>query len=573
MLSSLSLLSLVALAQGSVAPGAPATPTRAPLNILWLTVEDMSPWIGPYGDTTVPTPHLDAFAREAVRYDNAFASSPVCAPARTALITGMYPTRIGAMHMRTRSRSAAAGDDAYGDLPLYEAVPPSFVRCFPEHLRAAGYYTTNNSKTDYQFVAPATVWDESSGRAHYRGRPAGAPFFAVFNHVGTHESQAFPDARKRPGAVALEGVPVPPIYPDTPAVRDALQRTYNNIAAMDTWFGERLAELDAAGLAASTVVFFFSDHGVGLPRGKRSLYGTGTRVPLLVRFPPGRWPEGLAPGGHTDRVVSFVDFGPTALSLADLAPDLWSAEQLDGRAFLGPCAAPPREVAFLHADRFDAAMDRARAATDGTRLVLHNLLPEAPHLIANKYRENLPMTAELYALRDGGARAWARTPAQWQVGSTRRPPVEWYDNRADPWEVVNLVDQPLGAAERKRFEALEAALVQWVADTGDLGLIEPEAAMVRDVLWGGEGEQPATAAPTLRVGADRAPSFACATAGASIGYRPLRAQSWRGYVGGAIEVERGAAAAWATSPEGPTFEVFAHRLGYRPSEVVTLRVH
>ncbi|MEM1450164.1 MAG: sulfatase [Planctomycetota bacterium] len=551
------LLSILA-ASLSLAP--PQSGDAPPPNVLWLTVEDMSPWIGPYGDTTVPTPHLDAFAREAIRYDNAFSGSPVCAPARTALITGMRPTRIGAMHMRTRSRSKAAGDDAYGDLPLYEAVPPPFVRCFPETLRRAGYHVTNNSKTDYQFVAPAWTWDASSRKAHYRDRPEGAPFFAVFNHTGTHESQAFPTARKRPSAVALEDVPIPPFYPDTPAVRDAMKRTYDNIAAMDAWFGKKLAELEESGLADSTIVFFYSDHGVGLPRGKRSVYGTGTRVPLLVRIPEAYRRAAAAPSSPTDRLVSFIDFGPTVLSLAGIAPD----ERLDGRAFLGPHAAAPRQHVFLHADRFDAARDRTRAITDGRRLVVHNLMPEVPHLIANAYRERIPMTHDLYALRDGGARSDARTPAQWQVASIRRPRVEWYDAANDPWEVVDLVHADMEAPAREAFERLDRALE---SDHGsadvDLGLLDDEAAMVRERLWGSDEGQPTTANPECSVELDLGTGrttlhVTCATEGASIGLRDGPDAPWRVYDPARLEVPG----------DAEVLEVRAHRIGHLPSEVV-----
>lgn len=532
----------------AASPGAPGEGS-APLNVLWLTVEDMSPWIAAYGDQTVATPHLDAFAEESLLFRHAFASTPVCAPARTALLTGVDPTRMGAMHMRTRSRSQAAGDGAYGDLPLYEAVPPAWVEPFPRTLRAAGVHCTNNSKTDYQFVAPADTWDVSSGKAHWRDRPEGAPFFAVFNHTGTHESQGFPEARRRPEAVALGDVPVPPIYPDTPAVRDAMKRTYDNIAAMDAWFGGKLAELEEAGLADSTVVFFFSDHGVGLPRGKRSLYGTGTRVPLMVRFPEGRWPGGIAPGTATERLVSFVDLGPTVQSLMGVEPD----PRADGRAFLGEHAAAPRALAFFHADRFDAARDRARGVTDGRRLVIRNLMPEVPHLIPNAYRERLPMTHDLYALRDGAARAWTRTPAQWQTGSLRRPEREWYDSEEDPWEVRNLAGGTLDGDERVAFEALEAALDRWMDATGDLGLLDDETAMVHGVLWGGERAQPGTAAPRL----DGARRITCPTEGAKLSVRAPGSSGWRPYDGAALAA-------------GQRLEVRAHRLGFTPSEVVTL---
>jgi len=536
------LRAFLALAPLLAWPSSPSDEPAPPLNVLWLTVEDMSPWIGAYGDHTVPTPNLDRLAAAGVVFENAFADSPVCAPARTALLASTYPTRMGAMHHRVRSRVEGS------DTPTYEAVPPAHVAPFPELLQVAGWHATNNAKTDYQFRAPAWTWSASGREAHYRNRPDGAPFFAVFNHGGTHESQAFPGARRRPSAVAADAVPVPPFYPDTPAVRDAMKRTYDNIAAMDRWVGERLAELEESGEADNTIVFFFSDHGVGLPRGKRSVYGTGTRVPLIVRFPEGLAPDGLGPGTRSDRLVSFVDLGPTVLSLAGIEPD----ERLDGRAFLGEHAAAPRRHVFLHADRFDETRDRTRAATDGTRLVVRNLAPELPHVVPNRYRERLPMTADLYALRDGAVRAWARTPAQWQTGSTRRPRVEWYDRRDDPWEVVHLAGAELEAEAAAPFEALERALDAWMADTGDLGLVEDEAAMVREHLWPPDGVQPTTAAPTL----DADGRIVCATPGARIGVRD--GSRWRPYDGTPVQ-------------SGAEVAAIAHRIGYAPSGTATLR--
>ncbi|MCA9299876.1 MAG: sulfatase, partial [Phycisphaerales bacterium] len=367
--------SLFANTTGDAAPDPDPRP-----NIVWLVAEDMSPWIGCWGDDTVPTPNIDRLAAEGIRYTNAFATTPVCAPSRSALITGMYPTRIGSMHMRTGSRSSAATDrnpDAYGDTPLYEAVPPEFVRCFPEILRTHGYHCTNASKTDYQFDAPPTVWDDSSGRAHWRSRPDGAPFFAVFNAGVTHESQAFPDANARPVVVTPEDVPLPPFYPDTPAARDAMARTYNNIAALDRWVGDRLDELEKAGLLQSTIVFFYTDHGVGLPRGKRDLYDTGVRIPLIVRFPDRRDAGTVEP-----RLVSFIDFGPTVLSLAGIEPD----PRLDGRAFLGAFEGERRSFAFVHADRMDAVRDTKRGVSDGRYKYIRNLTPDRPLIGPNAYR-------------------------------------------------------------------------------------------------------------------------------------------------------------------------------------------
>lgn len=507
-------------------------------NVLWLTVEDMSPWLSCYGDDTVPTPCLDRLASRSVRYTNAFATSPVCAPARSSLITGMFATRIGAMHMRTGNPSGAAlarDPDAYAEIPSYEGVPPTFVRCFPEILRAHGYYCTNNAKTDYQFEAPATVWDASGRAAHWRDRTDGQPFFAVFNHGGTHESRAFPDTPASPSVVSPQDVPVPPIYPDTPAVRAAVARTYDNIAAMDAWVGKRLAELEEAGLAGSTIVFFFSDHGVGLPRGKRSPYDLGTRVPLLVYIPDSADAPGVA-----ERVVSFVDFGPTVLSLCGIAPD----PRLDGVAFLGDYAGEGSGLAFANADRFDSVYDRARSVTDGRYRYVRNLLTDVPYLIPNAYRERLSMMRDLYALRDTGP----ERPEQWQLAARSRRAEELYDSASDPFEVRDLATSPEHAEVLAR---LRAALDDWIEATGDLGLVLPERAMVETRLWP-DGRRPDTAGATMRC-ADGVVSLECPTAGASIGYRTGERGPWTVYTG---PFDAG---------DARTIEVLTHRIGFAPA--------
>ena len=549
----------VAVAAGGLA-ATPAAWADRP-NIVWLSVEDMSPWIGPYGDPTVPTPNLDRLAREGVVYDNAFATSPVCAPARSSLITGMFCTRIGTMQMRNGnpSKAAVAKDpDAYKNIPGYEGLPPAFVRCFPEQLRAAGYYCTNNSKKDYQFKEPVTVWDESSRRAHWKQRPDGRPFFAVFNHTGTHESQAFPKAKRRPQLVSPKDVPLPPFYPDTPHVRDAVARTYNNIAEMDAWVGERLDELEQAGLLDRTVVIFFSDHGVGLPRGKRSCFDTGLRVPLIVRHPDGR-----DAGSRNDRVVSFIDFGPATLSLAGIEPDA----RLDGTPFLGPHAFQRddyrRGHAYANADRFDSVYDRSRSVSDGRFRYTRNFVTELPYIIRNAYREQLPMTAELYALEATGP----QTPQQWQMAAKRRPREEFYDSKADPWEVKNLADSP---EHRDRIAALRRRLEAWIADTGDLGFVLPETKLVREHIWPPAGRQPVTPAATIAEtvlerggGTAFAVTLSCPDPAASIGYRLSASKQFTGpwqVATGPFEV-----------PGNLRFlQVQTQRIGHRPATTAIL---
>jgi arylsulfatase A-like enzyme len=527
------------------APAQQAVGTPARPNVVWLVAEDMSPWLGCYGDRTVPTPNCDRLAREGVRYANAFATSPVCAPARSSLITGMYATRIGTVHMRTGNPSEAelAKDArAYAEIPNYEGVPPSFVRCFPELLRKAGYFCTNNQKTDYQFRAPVTVWDGSGGKAHWRQRAPGQPFFAVFNFDGTHESGAFPKTKAKPRVVDPATVSLPPFYPDSAAVRDAVARTYDNIAAFDRWVGDRLAELEQSGVLGETIVMLYSDHGVGLPRGKRSCYDTGTRVPLLVRFG-----DAARKGEVEARVVQFVDFAPTVLSLCGIDPDV----RLDGVPFLGRFARAGDGFAFAHADRFDAAYDQQRAVSDGRYRLVRNYRRDLPYLLANAYREQLPMTAELHALR-GRADLPA---AMWQMAATERPAEELYDSAADRWEVDNrIADRELA----DRAATLRAALDGWIAATSDLGLVQPERRMVEEELW--HGAQQPTTPPAVDTqapqGAGHLVALACAEAGASIGYRLLPVDRDQRFA-----VYRGPMMLAA----GQRLEVVTHRIGWRPS--------
>jgi N-sulfoglucosamine sulfohydrolase len=537
-------LAILCALSPALAADPPATQPK-PLNILWLSVEDMSPWLACYGDTTAPTPNIDRLAREGVRYANAFATTPVCAPARHTIITGLYATSTGAMHMRNGSRSAANRNPrAYEGIPVYEAVPPSEVRCFPEFLRAAGWYATNSAKTDYQFQHPPTAWDESSREAHWRNRQPGQPFFAVFNCNLTHESEAFPNALMRSDAVKPGDVKVPPYYPDTPTVRETLAQTYNNIVAMDAWVGERLAELEKDGLLDSTIIVFFSDHGVGLPRGKRAPYDSGLRVPLIVRFP-----DGKGAGTTDERLVSFIDWAPTTLSLAGIKPPAY----MRGVAFLGPFAGDAPTYAFATADRMDATKDTIRAVTDGRYKYVRNFKPEVGHLPPLAYRDNLAMMRDVEALRASGK----ATAEQWQVVSTSKPREEFYDTQADPHEVRNAIDAPAHAA---RITDMRAALERWMTETNDLGLIQPETTLVKEKLWPPDGVQPATADPVptlLSAGEGRATlAVACATDGASIGYRRKGGRAWSVYVR-PVMVEAGAA-----------YEVVAHRIGFRRSAIV-----
>jgi N-sulfoglucosamine sulfohydrolase len=466
------LLALLLLIGGN--PPVAAAQQAGPPNIVWLSAEDMGPRLGAYGDRVARTPHLDRLADEGMRYDRAYVPQPICAPARTAIITGMYQNAIGAQHMRTT-------ESGMEEFPgPYLAVPPHYVRAFPEYLRAAGYYTTNNVKTDYQFGLPFTIWDESSGQAHWRNRPdPDQPFFAVFNNVGTHESQIWPHQPRneaRPLVTNPASVEVPPYYPDTPAVRESLARHYDNIAEMDTWAGDLLRQLEEDGLLENTIVFFWGDHGDGLPRAKRWLYESGLHVPLIIR-----WPGQIAPGTVNDELVSFVDLAPTVLAMAGVE----IPRHMHGRVFVGPAKEPAPEYLFATRDRVDVAYDMVRAAWDERFKYIRNFHPELPYVLHVPYRNQTPIMQELLRLHgedrlSGPQRLWL---------ADRRPAEELYDTRADPHEIHDLASDP---AQRVVLERFRAVLDGWMVEIGDLGLLS-EAEMVQR-MWPG-GVQPRTAKP------------------------------------------------------------------------------
>ena len=462
----------VPAARQAVSTGVPKRP-----NIVWISNEDMSPRLGAYGDTLARTPVLDGLAKQSIRYTHAFTTAPVCAPSRAAIITGMHQNAIGAQHMRTT-------EDRVPELPgPYLAVPPFYVKAFPEYLRAAGYFTSNRVKTDYQFGEPFTIWDDLSPKAHWRNRAdKSQPFFSVFNITVTHESQIFPSSPARKGKPLVTDpakVTVPPYYPDTPLVREELARMYDNIADMDRQVGEILEQLETDGLADNTVVFYWSDHGDGVPRSKRSLYDSGLRVPLMIRWPKGLNPP-FAPGTTSDELVSFVDLAPTVLSIAGVA----IPAHLHGRVLTGTKAP---EFVFAARDRMDIEYDMMRSARDGRFLYIRNFVPELPYAGHIIYRNQSAIMQEWFRLQaerklSGPAALWMRT---------HRPAEELYDAIADPHQLRDLAREP---AHRATLERMRAAVTEWMSRIGDQGLIN-EAEMIQR-MWPG-GVQPETAQPYI----------------------------------------------------------------------------
>jgi N-sulfoglucosamine sulfohydrolase len=383
-------------------------------NILWLTSEDNSPYLGCYGDSQAQTPHLDRLATQGVRYRLAFANAPVCSSARTTLITGMYATSLGAQHHRSRV-----------------AIPASFP-LYPEVLRAAGYYTTNNAKTDYNLAGNRQPWNASSAQAHYKNRAPGQPFFAVFNFGTSHESQVAPKEGKTSFRIAPEKIQLPPYHPDTPEIRRDWANYYDQMTIMDAQVGAALAELERAGLAEDTIVFYYGDHGGALPRGKRNIHDSGTRVPFIVRI-PAKWAH-LAPaksGEWVEQPVAFVDFPATVFSLCGVP----IPANYEGRPFLGEKKTAPREHVFLYRGRMDERTDVVRAVRDREYRYVRNYSPHRPWGQHYSYPFEVQPSMRSWFAEFTAGRCNDVQAAYWRP----KPSEEFYRLAGDPHELRNLV--------------------------------------------------------------------------------------------------------------------------------------
>ena len=541
----------------------PFDPDAERPNILWISFEDTSPRYGCYGDELARTPTIDRLAAEGCRYPNTFAVAGVCAPARHAVITGMYPTFTGAHHMRTTHQTTATPE-----LPTpYDCVPPHYVRCFSEHLRAAGYFCTNNRKTDYQFEPPLSAWDELSTEAHWRHRPdPDQPFFAVFNKEHTHESGMWDvrwDGRELQTDPAK--VAVPPYLPDTPRVREAIARQYDNIAADDEWAAGLIAQLEADGLLENTIIFHWSDHGEGLPRHKRWPYDTGVRVPMVVRWPESL-PRPFEPGAVDERLVSTIDLGPTVLSLAGVDVP----RHMQGKPFVGP-AAEPRDRVYATRDRYDTAYDMVRAVRDDRFKYLRNYYPHTPRAVWLPYRDRQPTSREMWRLEAEG-----KLQGPQRVMFEPRPAEELYDTRADPHEIDNLAGDPAHAETLARMRAKLDELLDAYDRFGDMD----EAAMKRQ-WWAGE-TQPTTAMP--RAFAYNADEFGQEpVAGGQLLQAPVLVKLHCPTQGGSIVWTLDPAdepAHWNLSVEPIRFtepgdyvlQARAHRIGFKPSPTLRLNL-
>lgn len=444
----------------------PASAHKRP-NILWITAEDMSPTLGCYGDSFATTPSIDQLASESALYTHAFATSPVCSPSRACLINGcMAPTQ-GAHAMRSQ-------------IPI-----PTALSGFPTLLREVGYYTTNNVKTDYNSGAENRIteaaWDECSEEADWRGRGKGQPFFTVINLMESHQTRSmvwsYPQFQKEVQSHLSDSeihdpnlVPLPPYYPDTPLVRKTVARYYDCVTRMDQRVGEILADLKADGLYDETIIFFYSDHGSGMPRHKRALLDSGMRVPLLIRLPEKyqAMARSVVGKGDVSRLVNFEDFGPTVLSLAgfDVLP-----AHMTGRAFLGGLDTSARQYVFGHRDRVDEIMDMARSIRSQDYLYIRNYMPHLGYNQQGAWIDKADIRGEFYKLAASGK----ASPAQDQYLSKTRPPEELYDCVKDPLNLNNLA---YSLDHEATVMKMRKRLHQHLIETRDLGLV-PELELWR----------------------------------------------------------------------------------------------
>lgn len=431
------LTTLILLATGTVLSAAEKP------NILWLTSEDHGPQMGCYGDKLARTPNVDAIAAKGMVFNRAWSVAPVCAPARTAIISGVYPSSSGALHMRSM------------------VPPPDGMKMYPQFLREAGYYCTNNSKTDYNLRTQGKLWNESSAKAHWKQRAEGQPFFAVFNSTKSHESQI----RMRPHVKVTDPakVRVPAYHPDTPVVREDWAQYYDKVSEADADAGMRIKEIQEAGLADNTIVFYYGDHGSGMPRSKRWPGNSGLHVPMVVFF-PAKWkhlaPKEYTAGGKSDRMVSFVDLAPTLLSIAGIKPPEW----MQGHAFAGPHQSDPQP--FLHGERgrMDESMDLIRSTTDGRYVYLRNYLPHVSHGQHVGYQFETPTTRVWNQLFIDGKTNDAQS-IFWRVP---KAPEELYDLSTDRDEVKNLATSP---EHRAVLEKLRAAQSEHIVRVKDICLL------------------------------------------------------------------------------------------------------
>ena len=409
-----------------------------PVNIVWIVIEDASPHIGCYGETSIETPNMDRMAREGIRCSQAFVTSPVCSPSRSAMVSGMYQMTLGAHNHRSQTASGKGmGGPAYQDsyrLP---------VKLIPELFRDAGYFVTNKRKTDYNFIAPDGLYDG----VDWQDAPADQPIFAQFQLSGGKN-------RKAPDRVNPSQVELPPYYPDHPAIRQDWMKYLDSWAQTDVEVGEILFDLEFAGRLDSTAVFLWSDHGVTHVRGKQFLYEEGVRIPMIVRLPNAR-----QAGVERSDIIEHIDIAAASLHLAGIA----KPDYVQGRDFLAEDH-EPRDHLFTGRDRCDETVDIIRGVRDRRYKYIRNFMSHVSHMQPSQYKDGKEIVQTMRSLYAKGA----LNELQARPFASRRPPEELYDLRNDPHEAVNLASSP---EHRERLESMRELTYRRMEEERDMGLV------------------------------------------------------------------------------------------------------
>jgi len=419
-------------------------------NILWIIAEDMSPHFSCYGQTTIQTPNIDRLAAEGARFTNAYVTSPVCSPSRSAMITGMYQTTIGAHHHRS-------------SYPQARIHLPEEMKLLPQYFQEQGYYTVNGGtkttvyhsdihkkkikigKTDYNFVWNRELYDNS----YWKNRASNQPFFAQLQFHGGKNRGAQVQNPVDPARVEI-----PPYYPDHPVIRKDWAHYLNSIIFFDNQVGKVLKTLEEQGIADNTVVILFTDHGLSHARGKQFLYDEGIHIPLIIRRP-----GVIKRGTVRDDLVSHIDIAATSLYAAGIpVPDYMQGRNLFERDYR------PREYVFSARDRCDETLDCIRSVRTNRYKYIRNFYPDRSHMQPNRYKNGKEIIKTMRKLFAEGK----LNALQVRIFQPNRPLEELYDIKNDPYEINNLADS---SQHSKIRDSLNSLLTQWMCDTGDLGLV------------------------------------------------------------------------------------------------------
>lgn len=419
-------------------------------NLLWIVVEDASPHLSCYGETTIRTPAIDRLAAEGIRFTRAFVTCPVCSPSRSAMVTGMLQTTIGAQHHRSQRVSGMWSAESNPFAASYKL--PESIPLVPKLLKDAGYqvYNGGTGKTDYNFVEPAGLYDGKD----WRRRDIGRPFFAIVNLRGGKFRNA-----TVPEPVDPDQVRLPPYYPDHPVLKEDWAEYLNSWLQVDAEVASLRKSLEESGILENTAIFFWTDHGISHARGKQFLYDEGLHVPLIVRLPDRR-----LSGTVREDLVRHIDVAAASLRLAGVEiPPV-----MQGLPILDEGYQPQRRI-FAARDRCDETVDMIRCVRTRQFKYIRNFFPHQSHMQPNQYKDAKPIVATMRELHAAGK----LTELQSRIFLPTREPEELYDLESDPWETHNLLT---GSADEQRAtrdtaNVLRLALYQWMIDTADLGLI------------------------------------------------------------------------------------------------------